>query len=573
MSDKSPHFDPIDRRTPAPAWQIWANPIVRRYARSRLRPKTFGVYLLVILLLAAFMYFGIRGGAKYRGDMSVADAARAPLIPLLWLQGIILFLLGTGQVAGAMTAEADEGVLDYQRLAPMTPLTKVLGYLFGLPIREYALVLATMPFTILGVLRGGVPLNVAVPLYVVFFSSAILYHLTGLVCGTCVKNRRWAFLASMAVVFLLYTVVPVIANFGLVYFKYLTLAPVYWESLPELVPRDAGAGLKTLENLSPSSRFLNLDFPQSAFTLLTQSVLILTGIVMLWRRWRRSESHLLGKAWAVGLFAWVQVLLIGNVVPLLESGQAFPSQGFNRFARQFGNPDWRPDPEEAMVMVGMYGLVTLVFLWILTTMITPVRETQIRGWRRARKFGKSSLAPVSDPATAFWSVAIMVGIASVGWIVFAREILGSRWFPGWMPTSAMPIAFVVTMVGAGLGFHALLESRGGKLVGLAVILVGFVPIGLAIIAGVTSNKLAAHAVWLLGISPLSGPFYASGVTLPQGGMPAELSKPLPGAFWFWRGIYVLVSAWLVAKLIAARKAVAKQTLAGEDRVTKAMAND
>ena len=34
-------------------------------------------------------------------------------------------------------------------------------------------------------------------------------------------------------------------------------------------------------------------------------------------------------------------------------------------------------------MVGIYGLVSLVFLWILILMITPVRDTQLRGWRRA----------------------------------------------------------------------------------------------------------------------------------------------------------------------------------------------
>ena len=75
------------------------------------------------------------------------DAARTGIIPLLVFQGIILFILGTAQVAGGMTAERDEGVIDYQRLIPMSPLSKVLGYLFGLPVREYVMFLATLPFT------------------------------------------------------------------------------------------------------------------------------------------------------------------------------------------------------------------------------------------------------------------------------------------------------------------------------------------------------------------------------------------------------------------------------------------
>ena len=106
--------------------------------------------------------------------------ARA-IIPLLVLPGLILFVLGTAQVAGGMTAERDEGVIDYQRLIPMSPLAKVLGYLFGLPVREYVMFLATLPFTAWALWRGQVALaHVWLPLYAVVLSSTLLYHFTGL---------------------------------------------------------------------------------------------------------------------------------------------------------------------------------------------------------------------------------------------------------------------------------------------------------------------------------------------------------------------------------------------------------
>ena len=98
------------------------------------------------------------------------------------------------------------------------------------------------------------------------------------------------------------------------------------------------------------------------------------------------------------------------------------------------------------------------------------------------------------------------------------------------------------------------------MVGLATIFVGFVPIGLGIIVAVTSDELASPAIWLLGISPLCGPFYASGVALPQGEMPIEISRALPGAFWFWRGLLVLVAGALVVRLVRERRAVAQQSL-------------
>ncbi|MDB4585068.1 hypothetical protein N9097_00625, partial [bacterium] len=303
--------DEIERGKVVPFWQIWANPIVRRYARSRLRPVGAFSSLLVFLMIAGFIFFLARQASMSRGGMEIVDAARTPILPLLVLQGIILFMLGTGQVAGAMTAEADEGVLEYQRLAPMTPLAKVTGYLFGLPVREWLIFLATMPFSIFSMWQGQVPLGIALQLYLVFIGAGILYHLTGLLAGTVMKNRRWAFLGSIGLIFVLYTILPQIAKFGLVYLKYLTIRPVVEEFFPFLIERRAGSLVETLQELAPTARFFGMNLPQSAFTLLSQGVLILVMMTMLWRRWRRNESHLLGKVGAVGFFAWVQVALLG----------------------------------------------------------------------------------------------------------------------------------------------------------------------------------------------------------------------------------------------------------------------
>ena len=59
---------------------------------------------------------------------------------------IILMGLGTGQVASGLARERLEQLVDYQRMTPMTPTAKILGYLFGLPIREYFLFALTLPF-------------------------------------------------------------------------------------------------------------------------------------------------------------------------------------------------------------------------------------------------------------------------------------------------------------------------------------------------------------------------------------------------------------------------------------------
>ena len=546
-----------------PTWQLWANPILRRYCRSRLRLRDLGVWLLLALILATFLFFLFRFLGLYRENLSAMDAERGPLIPLLILQGIILFFLGTGQVAGGITAEADEGVLDYQRLAPMSPLAKVLGYLFGLPIREYVLFLATMPFTIWSLWKGGVPLTLGLQLYGVFLTSAILYHLTGLVAGTVVRNRRWAFLISMAVIFLLYTVVPQVARFGLVYFKYLTIRPVFEECLPFLLPRDVGAVVQVAQALLGEARFFGLNFPEAVFTVLSQGIFILTAIFILWRRWRRPESHLLSKPWAVGFFVWIQLLLLGNALPLIEPGTLFPSREVGRIARQISQgADWYPTAGEAVAMAGVYGFFTLVMLWVLTLMITPKADTQIRGWRRARKLKLKGISFGTDPATAFPWVALMAAAGTAGWFIFTKFVIESHWFPGLELSLTALGAFALVFMTAGMGFHALLESRGGRVVGLVAILGGALPVLVGAVVIAINDNFLVPVAWMVGISPASAPVYASITTVPFADLLRDLARAIPRAFWFFQGAALLVTLWLLVDLRRSRKAFAAR--AGSD---------
>ncbi|MCU0751006.1 MAG: hypothetical protein MUF13_15810, partial [Akkermansiaceae bacterium] len=210
MMDSSPATTPTVRH---PAWKVWSNPIFLRYCRSRLRPRGAGIALLITLLVAGFSV-ALSTSIGGRFDMTPADAVRPAGIALFAIQSFVLFVIGTAQVAGGMTAERDEGVIDYQRLIPMSPVAKVMGYLFGLPVREYAMVLVTLPFTAWCLWQGEVELKYWGPLYVILFVTTLLYHFTGLVTGSVLRNRRWAFLTTIAMVFCLYTVIPQLAKFG-----------------------------------------------------------------------------------------------------------------------------------------------------------------------------------------------------------------------------------------------------------------------------------------------------------------------------------------------------------------------
>ena len=537
-------------------WMIWQNPIFRRYCRSRLRPKGVGIALLITILIAGFLFFISRTIGLDRTHLSTSDAERAALIPLVIFQAMILFVLGTAQVSGGMTAEADEGVIDYQRLIPMRPLHKVIGDLFGLPVREYVMFLSTTPFTAWALWKGQVEVGVWLPLYVIFITTTWTYHLTGLLTGTVVRNRRWAFLASMGLVFGLYTVIPQMARFGLVFFKYLTIIPVFSESMPSLLPQTAGALVATGQKLSPEVRFFGLNLPEAVFTVFCQGGVILTFASMLCRKWRRNASLLLGKFWAVAFFVWIQILLLGNSLPLIEPGNLFPSR---EVARRFLTAsDWAPAATEAVGMSGLYGVVTLLILYALTRIVTPSIDMQVRGWRRVHKQGTTSLSIFADASTSFGWVAMMAVAGAIGWYVFTHALIESRWFPGHFVPLRVFVFFVMVLLSGGLGFQALLESKGGRVVGLATILVGLVPLMIGAILSTSSNRLIPAASWILGISPISVPVYAAATLLSVSELPPDLNRALPLAFYFWLTVASLSTVGLVVRLFMGRKQIAER---------------
>ena len=516
--------------------------------------------MLITVLIAGFIVFMANSICLGMG-LGPSDCARGAILPLVIFQCVILFVLGTAQSAGGMTAERDEGVIDYQRLVPRSPLSKVLGFLFGLPVREHAMFLTTLPFAGWALWRGEISWHVWLPIYATILTSAICYHLTGLVTGTVVKNRRWAFLLSIGIVFCLYTIIPWMANVGLVYFKYLTVRPVIEEFLSKILPRTAGATVETLQNLAPTAKFFGLGFSEAVFTIFSQGGLILTFLVMLCRKWRRAESHLLGKTWATGFYVWIQIQLLGNSLPLMDEGAVFPSKAFSRFARL--SPNWHPDPGEAVAMSGIYGVMSLMLIFIFALIITPSADSQIRGWRRARKQGGNSLPFFSDAATSFWAVLLMALAGATGWFLFTRGLVESRWFPGHVVTLKIFLFYALVMVAAGVGFQVLLEAKGGRVVGLATIFIGVVPAMAGAVIAPISDRLAPLAVWLFGMSPATLPVYASGSLLSLSELPPEIARAVPRAFMFWLFVATVACLWRIGKLWESRREKAKSVLGGE----------
>ena len=179
------------------------------------------------------------------------------------------------------------------------------------------------------------------------------------------------------------------------------------------------------------------------------------------------------------------------------------------------------------------------------------------------KEGRTSLPVLSDAATAFGWVAVMGLAGAVGWFVFTRALVESSWFPGHEVPLPVLGYFALVMLTGGLGFHALLEAKGGRIVGLAVIFVGIVPLMVGAVVSASNNRLIPAASWLFGISPASGPVYASATLLSITELPANLARSVPRAFYFWQAVSLLVALWLIGRLWNARKEIAGSAIKRE----------
>lgn len=496
----------------APAWNLVRNPIFRRYCKSQLRPVSTSIWAVTVLVFATFAFLAVYVGSTNLGRQEPLEAARLAMMPVLGIQGLLLMLIGTGATTLAYVREAEEKMVDYQRLTPMAPLAKVLGYLFGPPVRSYLLLLITAPFSVFCIVVGEIPLQAVFEIYVTFFVSAILYHLTGLLAGTILKRRLLAGILSMGLVFCINFVLPaILARSGYTFLFYTTVWPVLFLHGSGLaLERNPSDELLSRHESFEAVDFFQFEIPTFAFGLAVQGFLIFTFALILYRRWIGENLHLLSKNFTLLVFYLILVLFLGTSLPLMESGQIFPSMS-TRFGRNYLQPvGMQASFSEGLGIAAACGIITLIIACMLIQVITPTRDGFLRGLRRAYKLGRTSPSPASDSATGLWYTLVIGLLGGIAWFWFSDSLFRTDFFPENTLPGFAAAAMITIFVFATVCFGMTLQLFGRGVLWLAMLFVWIVPLlasGILFLAeqpvvGIYLSSLSAFGVFFHSLTAL-----------------------------------------------------------------------
>ena len=498
MSETSIKPGETERLMPSfDAWRVWENPIVWKNYRSRMRMQALFNFLLVFII-SSFMTFTIYGGVeRFQGDTVMA--ARSAIAPLGILQWIILMLSATGRITSGIIHERVTDTIEYTRLTPLSPLTKVIGYLFGLPVREYLILLMTMPFMIFLLIVGEIPLSVVIPVYLVFFSSAILFHMLGMVLGLVMMEWRLSVVLTIGLVIAINWVLPFFAYLGFPFVEYLTVRPVFFEKIGPFLPVDVLPVTEDVPqvfiNALEGVQFYNWEVSTTGFCLILQGLLIFTLGLMVYRKWEDDFGHSLSKLYALFFFVSLQIFCIGTLWRNLTLDlSAVELLTDDSFVESF-----------AFIIPLIYCFFSLaVAIWLIY-IVTPSHEEYRSGLLRSQKLQQTAARKLSLfddnagslPTTALLAVATFVFILIVQLVMSElgplRESSLSMMGMLRMPLVAMLVIFyfAVSVEYLQIGRFALL-----------FLMIWIVPILLAIFLAVVF-EMEENVVYIASGSPFT----------------------------------------------------------------------
>ena len=573
--------DQIEMNTslkPVAFWQLHKNPILLRYMRSRLRWGGISAALILTLVVTIFTFLVSYNGAVRYSFESSLNAYRAAFLPVFMIQVVLMMFMGTGAVASGITQEYEDGMVEYQRLTPMSPLAKILGYLFGLPIREWFLFFVSSIFIGIIVVKGKVPMESVFKVYSVFFLSIILYHLMALVVVHSMKKKRVAGRVIQLLVVVLYFVFPLLSQFGLVFFEYLTVRPILKENILEYIPK--GMNMRKLLDLDGSQStvaFFDYQLKAWSFSMILMTSLTVSFLFMLNRRWKEVTSHLMSKFFAILFLGFFMLFLVGNTLPIAKKGEMSITESFvemrersllddierykvgdnkrifleKRLAEYREKTARTQNSFDAPIAQAVFGGVCVLFACLIIYIITPRHEKYLLGLRRAKNLNKRWIPSYWDEASGFWTTIVVLWILALTLFTFSTTLYVAPTITGRLRELVMfiPVVCLFALVTVFV-FYLVLEAWENKGLFLLLLFIWVLPIMIAMVIAVQSNNWTT-IVWVSSVSPLAA--YGFGVS------DIEV-LPLRSAFFFSFTLQVAIGCIAAMALIGKKREGKKMLL-------------
>lgn len=504
-------------------WNIAANPIFRRHAVSTLRPLRLGLWVLVTQVLAAFFWLATVllflqsksqmpqmidiGSAQFR-QLLVEHGESAALLgwlAILLLQGLLVVVKGTFSVATGVAREANEGMIEAERLSPLPTGHKVLGQLFGLPLMEVVLGLLLLPWAALSGWVGGLSPAMMGKVYLIFATSAVFHHAVGLVAGTLIRQKILAGTLSQVCIILLHFVLPSLGGFGIGFISHLGAEAAMVHEVVKAMPHltEAG-GLLSAQSPRSGVDFYRWEVALSGYHWLITLSALATLMAMLYRRWKDPQSQLLGKSATLILTMWILLLTCGELLPSFWRGEGMANMAAVFDLRLENGYLFRGNSVMgvAIWMAGfavVLGLLNLCF----TAALVPSREARQRCMLRndgAWSDGRSAVPWVillSLLAAAAWSWVVGVLLSDTPDIQgVTLSMADALWLTG-------------AILSPALAYHGLALWKGGKTAMAAVFVCWMMPLMLAAIGMLASATPSGWPMWVAGFSGPVLPGYAA----------------------------------------------------------------
>lgn len=328
------------------------NPLITKHLRTRLRKRDLLTPAAIVALVCMFVYL---------------QEPKGRIFALLAVQGVLLFIIGTYQVESAVNRARVARLLDFHRFSPLSPLTVVLGFLFGAPVREWLLAAVVVPFELSQLPASGMSVDTFALLVASMTVCAVLYHLLGLVMALAASGSRVTSAGTIVVLVLqFFWLVPP--------FSYLTMGP-------------AGRLALIGEGGWPLSPALATEDVVRALT--HQGVLIVFLLIGALRKMRREDAHFTSKLGGLLFFA------IFCVLALADLGQI-------------------EKKVDTISIVYLYPVVALAMAFVAS--VTPSAREFASGVRRAVRANETTVPRWADAAPTWMPIfglsAIVVAATS-----------------------------------------------------------------------------------------------------------------------------------------------------------------